>query len=190
MNGVVRCSWAKEGVLRPYHDLEWGVPLFDEQKLFELLILEGCQAGLSWETVLKRRETYRLAYEGFNPANIARYGEKEEARLLSDPGIIRNHAKVRMSVANARAVLNLWEAGRTLSGLLWSFVDGAPLQPSFTAAQGWPATTPVSDGMSRELKRLGFSFVGSTICYALMQSAGLTNDHSVECFRHGELSGR
>lgn len=186
--GLVRCSWAKEGALRSYHDAEWGVPLFDERKLFELLILEGCQAGLSWETILKRRENYRGAYAGFDPATVAAFCEADRERLLADAGIIRNRAKIRASIENARAVVKLWESGRTLSDFLWSFVDFAPLQPNLTAAGGWPATTPVSDRMSKELRRLGFSFVGSTICYALMQSAGLTNDHAVECFRHRELA--
>jgi len=184
---IIRCSWAKEGPLGEYHDSEWGVPLFEENKLFELLVLEGCQAGLTWLTILKRRENYRKAYLGFDPALVAAFGDKEESRLLLDPGIIRNRAKIRASIANARALLELHERGETLSGLLWSFVGGRQLQPDLDSTRGWPTATPVSQEMSARLKKLGFSFVGPTICYALMQSAGLTNDHHLGCFRHAQL---
>lgn len=183
-----RCAWAKAGPLAYYHDAEWGRPLKDEGRLFELLLLEGCQAGLSWETVLKKRENYRKAFFGFDVERIAAFGDADKARLLADAGIIRNRAKIDAMIGNARATLALYERGTDLSTLLWDFVGGVPLQPNLTAAAGWPATTPLSGKISRELTALGYRFVGPTIIYALMQSAGLTNDHSVECFLHAELS--
>lgn len=184
-----RCSWARGEPLTGYHDAEWGVPLFDERKLFELLILEGAQAGLSWEIVLKRREGYRTAFLGFDPEKIAAFGSDKIEELLKDPGIIRNRLKVSAAIANARATLNLHVAGRSLSELLWGFVDGVPLQPNLKSGEGWPAQTELAVKISKELKRLGYRFVGPVIVYALMQSAGLTNDHHVDCFRHRELSG-
>lgn len=188
--GVVgRCSWARGEPLTGYHDREWGVPLRDERKLFELLILEGAQAGLSWETILKRREGYRDAFMDFDPQAVAGFGPEKIESLLQNPGIIRNRAKVNAAVGNARATLELYRAGRTLSELLWGYVDGVPLQPNLKAEDGWPAQTGLAVRISKDLKKLGFKFVGPVIVYALMQSAGLTNDHHVGCFRHRALSG-
>lgn len=186
---LVRCSWAAVGPLADYHDDEWGIPLTDEGRLFELLILEGCQAGLSWLQVLKRREGYRRAFLDFEVEKIAAFGEHDVERLMGDEGIIRNRAKINAAVKNARATLELWERGKSLREVLWSAVDHKPLQPNLRAGQGWPARTPESEKISKELTKLGFKFVGPVIIYALMQSAGLTNDHHVECFRHGPLSG-
>ena len=169
-----------------YHDEEWGVPERDERKLFELLTLEGAQAGLSWSTILRKREGYRAAFEGFDPARVARYDQRDVERLLADPGIVRNRLKVESTVANARAVLEL-DGG--LDELLWSFVGGSPKVNSFRALAEIPAETAESKAMSNDLKRRGFRFVGPTVCYAFMQAAGLVNDHTVNCFRYAELSG-
>ena len=190
-DGGRRCAWGDgpDPVYTAYHDLEWGVPVRDERRLFELLILEGAQAGLSWSTILHRREGYRRAYEGFDPAVIARYGEDESARLLADTGIVRNRAKVAASIGNARATLALHDAGTTLVAHLWSFVDGQPVVNRFTSLSQVPAQTGVSLAMSRDLIRRGFKFVGPTICYALMQSAGLVNDHELTCPRWAEVQG-
>ncbi len=185
-----RCAWCGEDPLyRAYHDLEWGVPSRDEVHLFEMLILEGAQAGLSWLTVLRKREGYRRAFAGFDLERIARFEDTDVVRLLADPGIIRNRLKVAATIANARALLDLHGRGQTLSGLLWGFVDGRPRQNTWASLAQVPASTPESDCLSRELKRLGFKFVGTTICYALMQAVGLVNDHTLDCFRHRELRG-
>lgn len=173
-----------------YHDEEWGVPVHDDRHLFELVVLEGAQAGLSWLTVLAKRDRYREVFAGFEPATVAAFGEAEVATLLGDPGIVRNRAKVEAAVAGARAVLALWDEGGTLDGLLWGFVDGEPVQNRWARLDEVPASTPASTAMSKDLKRRGFRFVGPTICYALMQSAGLVNDHLTTCFRHAELGGR
>ena len=170
-----------------YHDREWGVPSYDPQHLFEMLILEGAQAGLSWLTILRKRDGYRRAFEGFDATRIAAYGETEVARLLADPGIVRNRLKVNAAIGNARAFLEL-QAGEGLASLLWSFVDGRPVQNRWRKLEQVPASTSVSDAMSRELKRRGFRFVGSTICYAFMQSVGMVNDHLVSCPRYGEVA--
>ena len=172
---------------RAYHDLEWGVPVHDERHLFELLVLEGAQAGLSWSTILHKRDGYRRAFAGFDPTAVAALGADDVARLLADPGIVRNRAKVGAAIDNARAVLRLHETGASLAGCLWSFVDGRPLVNRFAAPGEIPAETDTSHAMSRELRRLGFRFVGPTICYALMQSAGLVNDHEVTCYRWAEV---
>jgi DNA-3-methyladenine glycosylase I len=166
-----------------YHDTEWGVPSHDPRHLFEMLILEGAQAGLSWLTILRKREGYRRAFHGFDVQRIARYDAADVARLLADPGIVRNRLKVASSIDNARAVLEL-EAGEGLTGLLWSFVEGEPIQNRWRGLEQVPASTPVSDAMSKELKRRGFRFVGSTICYAFMQAVGMVNDHLISCPRH------
>lgn len=187
----IRCHWAT-GVpdfYVHYHDHEWGVPCFDEAKMFEMLILEGAQAGLSWQTVLARREQYRRAFDGFDPERIARYDEAKIATLLAPgSGIIRNRLKVHAAVTNARALLALRERAarpeRALTDLFWSFVDGRPKQNAWRRREDVPATTPVSDALSRELRRLGFKFVGSTIVYAQMQACGLVNDHLVGCICH------
>jgi len=185
-----RCRWVApaEPIYVAYHDEEWGVPLTDERALFESMILDGAQAGLSWLTILKRREGYRRAFEGFDPERIARWGEAEVAARLADPGIIRNRAKVWSAVKNARAYLALREEGGTLAGLLWGFVGGVPRQNRRAALADLPAATDESRVMSKELARRGFSFVGPTICYAFMQAAGLVNDHTVDCFRHDEVA--
>jgi DNA-3-methyladenine glycosylase I len=186
-----RCPWARGGPLMvAYHDDEWGVPLHDERHLFELLVLEGAQAGLSWSTVLGKRERYRQVFAGFDPAAVAAFGDAEIEALLADPGIVRNRAKVGAAVGNARAVLGLWDGGESLDGLLWGFVGGRTRQNAWTRVEDLPPETAESRAMSRELKRRGFRFVGPTICYALMQSAGLVNDHLVTCFRYAELGGR
>jgi DNA-3-methyladenine glycosylase I len=180
-----RCPWCGTDPLYvAYHDDEWGVPLRDELRLFELLILEGAQAGLSWLTILRKRDGYRRAFDGFDPQRMARYGDADVARLLADPGIVRNNAKIRAAIGNARAMLALWDAGGTLSESLWQQVDGEPRRNAWSTIDEVPAATPESTAMSRELERLGFKFVGPTICYALMQSAGLVDDHLVHCFRH------
>ena len=181
-----RCPWGGGDALNlTYHDLEWGVPIHDDRRLFELLNLEGAQAGLAWITILRKREGYRRAFDGWDPQRIASYRPDEEARLLADPGIVRNHAKVRAAIGNARAYLGIDDFDR----YLWSFVDGAPIQNRWMQSGTVPAETDVSRAMSRDLKQRGFSFVGPTIVYAFMQSAGLVNDHLVSCFRHAELSG-
>jgi DNA-3-methyladenine glycosylase I len=185
-----RCPWCGSDPLYvAYHDEEWGVPVVDDRKLFEKLILEGAQAGLSWITVLRRRESYRRAFEGFDPVKLAAWGEDEVAARLADPGIIRNRLKVESAVSNARAWLEHFPGDGELAAFLWSFVDGAPVQNRPASLADLPAETPASRAMSRELKRRGFRFVGPTICYAFMQSMGMVNDHLVGCFRHAELAG-
>jgi DNA-3-methyladenine glycosylase I len=167
-----------------YHDEEWGVPLHDDRKLFELLILEGAQAGLSWNTVLNKREHYRRAFDKFNFETVAKYSAEDEARLLADAGIVRNRLKIGSAITNAQAVLAVCEEFGSFDIYIWGFVGASPKMNSFRELMELPATTAESDVMSKELKRRGFRFVGSTICYAFMQSAGLVNDHEVTCFRH------
>ncbi|HEX5827954.1 MAG TPA: DNA-3-methyladenine glycosylase I [Candidatus Limnocylindrales bacterium] len=184
-----RCAWGdtSDAAYRAYHDEEWGVPVRDERHLFELLILEGAQAGLAWSTILRKREGYRRAYAGFDPRIVAAFTPDEEARLLADAGIVRNRAKVAASIGNARAVLGLYDAGTTLVDHLWSFVDGVPLRNAWASLAEIPAETDVSRAMSKDLRARGFRFVGPTIVYALMQSAGLVNDHETRCFRYDEV---
>lgn len=183
-----RCPWARTSARElAYHDAEWGVPLRDERGLFELLVLEGAQAGLSWSTVLAKRERYRDRFEGFDPDRVARFDERRIETLLADPGLIRNRQKIRAAVANARACLELRDGAGGLAAFLWAFVDGHPIRNTWRFAEQVPARTPVSERMSVELRRCGFTFVGPTICYALMQSAGLVNDHLTSCFRHAEV---
>lgn len=182
---TARCPWCGSDPLYvAYHDQEWGVPCHDERRLFEFLILEGAQAGLSWLTILRKRENYRRAFDEFDPQKIAHYGDADVARLLGDAGIVRNRLKVAAAIANARALLQLYEAGGTLDALLWSFTDGQPLINQFRSLAEVPAETPASRAMSKELARRGFKFVGPTICYATMQSLGLVNDHLVTCPQH------
>jgi DNA-3-methyladenine glycosylase I len=182
-----RCAWGTSDPLYlAYHDTEWGVPIHDDRRLFELLNLEGAQAGLAWITILRKREGYRHAFDGWDPERIAAYGPEDEARLLADPGIVRNRAKVRAAIGNARAFLAIDDFDR----YLWSFVDRAPIVNRSSSLHEIPAETDASRAMSRDLKRRGFSFVGPTIVYAFMQSAGLVNDHLLTCFRHSELSTR
>ena len=167
-----------------YHDEDWGVPLHDDRRLFELLTLEGAQAGLSWETILRRREAYRRAFDGFDVERIAAYADEDAGRLLADPGIIRNRAKIAATIGNARAVLELQREGTSFDAYVWSFVDGRTLDHRCQTLGDVPARTPESEAMSKALLKRGFRFVGPTICYAFMQSAGLVNDHLVTCFRH------
>jgi DNA-3-methyladenine glycosylase I len=183
-----RCWWCGEDELyQDYHDLEWGVPVHDDRLLFEFLCLEGAQAGLSWITILRKRENYRRVFDNFDAGKIAGYQDEKIAALLQDPGIVRNRLKVNGFVKNARALLELQEQGMTLDEYLWNFVDGEPLQNDRQTIDQVPANTDISDAMSKDLKKRGFTFVGSTICYAFMQAAGLVNDHTVDCFRHPEL---
>jgi DNA-3-methyladenine glycosylase I len=185
----VRCEWAPEGdpLYVAYHDEEWGVPSREERHLYEMLTLEGAQAGLSWATILRKRQGYREAFEGFDPERVARFGARDVDRLLSDPRIVRNRLKVESTVANARAVLALREAGESLAGLLWGFVGGEPRRNRWRRLADLPAETDESRAMSRELKRRGFRFVGPTVCYSLMQATGMVNDHVTACFRHAEV---
>jgi DNA-3-methyladenine glycosylase I len=184
-----RCAWVTDDPLYlAYHDREWGMPCRDDRALFELLLLEGTQAGLSWLTVLRKRENYRRLFDGFEPERIARYDEARIAVLLTDPGIIRNRRKVQAAVTNARAFLELQRESGSFSRWLWRFVQDRPLQNHWPTLADVPATTPVSDALSRALKQRGFQFVGSTICYAFMQAAGLVNDHTQDCFRYQPAS--
>lgn len=181
-----RCGWVQGGqaVDVAYHDHEWGVPVHDEQRWFEFLILEGAQAGLSWSTILRKREHYRQVYEGFDPARVARFDADRQAQLLQDAGIVRNRLKVAASVINAQRFLAVQDEFGSFDAYIWRFVDGSPLQPGRASPAEIPARTPESDALSKDLRKRGFKFVGSTICYALMQAAGLVNDHQTDCFRH------
>jgi len=183
-----RCPWC-EGfdLYREYHDQEWGVPLYNDRALFELLILEGAQAGLSWSTVLKKREHYRKVFDGFVPDLVANYDDEKVAALLTDPGIIRNRAKVAATIQNARSFLTLTGGGQSFSEFVWEFVGGAPIQNVWNTLAEVPAKTVQSDAMSKALARAGFKFVGSTICYAFMQASGMVNDHLVSCPRHAAV---
>ena len=173
-----------------YHDREWGVPVRDDRNLFEFLILEGAQAGLSWQTVLNKRESYRRAFHEFDAKRIARYGAKDVARLLGDPGIIRNRLKVAATISNAQAYLRILNETGSFSDYLWHFVGGKPMQNRITSMKSIPVSTPESDAMSKALKKQGFRFVGSTTCYAFMQATGMVNDHTVDCFRYKALHGK
>ena len=185
---VVRCAWCGDDPLYvAYHDDEWGVPSYDDAHLFEMLILEGAQAGLSWLTILRKRENYRRAFDGFSPGRMARYGEAKVQALLADAGIVRNRLKVQAAIDNARAFLKVRESHGSFARFIWAFVDGVPRRNAWRSTADLPASTPESDRMSVELKRLGFRFVGSTICYAFMQSVGLVNDHVVDCFRYRQV---
>jgi DNA-3-methyladenine glycosylase I len=180
----VRCRWASNEWNIPYHDEEWGVPVHDERVLFEFLILEGAQAGLSWDTILKKRARYREVFDGFDPEKVASYGTRKKKALLADAGIIRNRLKVDASVSNARAFLQVQKEFGTFDKYIWQFVGGKPKQNRWKVGQRVPATTKESDKMSKDLTKRGFRFVGSTICYAFMQAVGMVNDHSVDCFRY------
>jgi DNA-3-methyladenine glycosylase I len=186
--GIVRCHWAKNELNIRYHDEEWGVPVHDERKWFELLILEGAQAGLSWDTVLRKRARYREVFDGFDPEKVARYGAKKVRALLADPGIIRNRMKIQAAIGNARLFLKVQEEFGTFDAYIWRFVDGHPKQNAWKAHGKVPARTPGSDALSKELQKRGFRFVGSTICYALMQATGMVNDHVSQCFRYSQLA--
>jgi DNA-3-methyladenine glycosylase I len=186
---TVRCAWGDtpDPAYRAYHDEEWGVPIRDERQLFELLVLEGAQAGLAWSTILRKRDGYRRAFADFDVSTVAAFGDADAERLLADPGIVRNRAKVAAAIGNARATVALYDAGTTLVDHLWSFVDGQPVINRFTSLAEIPAETDASRAMSKDLRARGFKFVGPTICYALMQSAGLVNDHETRCFRWAEV---
>lgn len=186
---MIRCRWCgSDPQYVAYHDLEWGVPLHDDRRLFEFLILEGAQAGLSWITILKRREGYRRAFADFDPAVVAGFDESRQAGLLNDSGIIRNRLKIASAVSNARLFLKVQEEFGSFDRYLWGFVGGIPVQNSWATHAEIPASTPLSDLISKDLKKRGFRFVGSTICYALMQAVGMVNDHTTDCFRWKELS--
>ncbi|HET6724807.1 MAG TPA: DNA-3-methyladenine glycosylase I [Gammaproteobacteria bacterium] len=189
---ISRCRWALAGdpAYLDYHDSEWGVPVHDEHRLYEFLILEGAQAGLSWATILHKREGYRVAFAGFDPARVARFDAHRIERLLADPTIVRNRLKVAAAVSNARAFLDVQERHGGFAPFLWSYVEGRPIQNAWTGHEDVPARTALSDRLSKDLKKLGFKFVGSTICYSLMQAVGLVNDHVTSCFRHRELAKR
>ncbi len=183
-----RCGWAGEDPLYiDYHDREWGVPVHDDRTLFEFLILEGAQAGLAWITILRKREGYRRLFDGFDPERVARYSERKLEQLLADPGIVRNRLKVASAVTNARIFLELQQEHGSFDSWLWGFVDGRSKKNAWKSLAQIPATTPESDRLSKELKRRGFKFVGSTICYAYMQAVGMVNDHTVDCFRYSEV---
>jgi len=183
-----RCAWAgSDALYQKYHDTEWGVPMHDDQRLFEFLILEGAQAGLSWITILRKRENYRAAFDNFDAARIAHYGANKIESLLQDAGIVRNRLKLEAAVVNAQKFLEVQETCGSFDAFLWQFVEGKTRQNAWRSLADVPASTPASDAMSRELKRRGFKFVGTTICYALMQATGMVNDHTVNCFRYKEL---
>jgi DNA-3-methyladenine glycosylase I len=182
-----RCPWAATEPNITYHDVEWGVPVHDDRLLFEFLILEGAQAGLSWTTILNKRDNYRKAFNGFRPEKIARYGARDVKRLLGDAGIVRNRLKIVATIENAKTFLTVRKEFGTFDAYLWSFVGGKPIQNRWQRTANVPARTAESDAMSRDLQRRGFKFVGSTICYALMQATGMVNDHLVTCPRHAEL---
>jgi len=184
-----RCFWCGTDPLYVrYHDDEWGVPLHDDRRLFELLILEGAQAGLNWLTILRKREHYRVAFDDFDPERIARYDAAQVARLLADPGIVRNRLKIQAAIRNAQGYLAVQQQFGRFSAFLWRYVDGQPRQNAWPTLAEVPVRTSEAEAMSRDLKRLGFTFVGPTICYAFMQAVGMVNDHTISCFRHRELS--
>ena len=190
-NNLIRCGWcSSDPNYVAYHDREWGVPLHDDQRLFEMLILEGAQAGLSWLTILKKRENYRRAYANFDIATVAAFGASDSERLLQDSGIVRNRLKVAASINNARAVLQIQEEFGSFDAFLWRFVDGIPRQNSGRTLAELPARSAESDRLSKELLARGCKFVGSTICYSLMQAIGMVNDHTIDCFRYRECGGR
>jgi DNA-3-methyladenine glycosylase I len=187
-DAVRRCHWASNDLLILYHDQEWGTPLHDDQRLFEFLILEGAQAGLSWDTILKKRENYRAAFDRFDPLVVSRYDRRKVRELLANSGIVRNRLKIDSAIGNAQAFLQVQKEFGRFDAYIWQFVGGEARQNAWRASQQLPARTPQSDAMSIDLKRRGFNFVGSTICYAFMQAVGMINDHLVDCFRYAELN--
>ncbi len=182
-----RCDWAKNDLAVEYHDKEWGVPLHDDRRLFEFLILEGAQAGLSWDTILAKRENYRAAFDNFDAAKIAAYDERKLIELMNNAGIVRNRLKIASTVQNAKAYLEVVEEFVSFDSFIWQFVGGKPIVNSWEMLKEVPAKTAVSDVMSKDLKKRGFNFVGSTICYAFMQATGMVNDHLISCFRYQEI---
>jgi DNA-3-methyladenine glycosylase I len=179
----IRCKWASSGLAIPYHDEEWGVPQHDDRILFEFLILEGAQAGLSWDTILKKRENYRAAFHGFDVHRVAKYSERDVTRLLNDSGIVRNRLKIASAIGNAKMFLDVQKEYGSFDRYIWKFVGGKPRVNGWQRHEQLPASTPDSDAMSRDLKKRGFRFVGTTICYAFMQATGMVNDHTTDCFR-------
>jgi DNA-3-methyladenine glycosylase I len=190
MPNVTRCGWARSEPNISYHDAEWGVPLHDDRGLFEFLILEGAQAGLSWETILKKRDNYREAFDGFDAGRVARYTPKKVERLMANPGIVRNRLKIESAISNARVFLDVQKEAGSFDAYIWGFVGGKPRVNTVRGMGDVPASTSESDAMSKDLKKRGFRFVGTTICYAFMQATGMVNDHAVDCFRYREVGGR
>jgi DNA-3-methyladenine glycosylase I len=190
MTGTVRCAWGESGneAYRRYHDEEWGVPVRDDRLLFEFLVLESAQAGLSWSTILNKRDGYARAFAGFDPARVARFNRRSVERLVGDAGIVRNRLKIESAIGNARCFLSVQEACGSFSDYLWGFVDGRPVQNRWRSQARVPASTPLSDRISKDLKERGFRFVGSTIVYAYLQAVGVVNDHIASCFRHAECA--
>ena len=187
---MTRCAWATNDLAIAYHDREWGVPQHDDQRLFEFLILEGAQAGLSWNTILKKRDHYRQVFDQFDPSIVAHYDERKITALLDDPGIVRNRLKIHSAIRNAHAFLAVQREVGRFDTYIWRFVGGEPRQNRWSSHYDVPSVTPEAEAMSKDLKRRGFNFVGPTICYALMQAIGMVNDHTIDCFRHVELSSR
>ena len=183
-----RCAWAATPLGIAYHDAEWGVPLHDDRRLFEFVVLEGAQAGLSWELILQKRDAYRAAFDGFDPEIVAAYNDAKVAELLANPGIVRNRLKVAAAIGNARAFLEAQQEFGSFDAYIWGFVGGAPVRNAWRSLADVPASTPTSEAMSRQLRRRGFRFVGPTICYAFMQATGMVNDHTVDCFRYEEIA--
>jgi len=188
MKPIRRCAWATTELMIPYHDEEWGVPQHDDQLLFEFLVLEGAQAGLSWSTILAKRGAYRKAFSSFNPQKVAKYGPDKVSQLLTNPGIVRNRMKIESAVRNARAFLAVQKEFGSFDGYIWQFVGGRPMVNRWRSMSQLPAQTPESVRMSKDLLKRGFSFVGPTVCYAFMQAVGMVNDHLVSCFRYSEIS--
>lgn len=188
-SAVRRCHWASNDWNIPYHDEEWGVPVHDDRVLFEFLILEGAQAGLSWDTILRKRARYREVFDNFDPARVSRYDAKKVRELLKDPGIVRNRLKIAATISNARAFLAVQKEFGSFDAYIWRFVGGKPKRHDWAAHKKVPAKTPESDAMSKDLKKRGFRFVGSTICYAFMQAVGMVNDHLTDCFRYKAVDG-
>lgn len=190
MEEKTRCSWPGDiPIYVDYHDNEWGRPTHDDRELFELLVLEGAQAGLSWLTILKKREAYREAFDGFDPVRVARYGEAKAEELMANAGIVRNRLKINAAITNAKLFLDVIEEFGSFDAFIWGYVDGIPIVNQWGVQEEVPATTPLSDRISKDLKKRGFKFVGPTIVYAYMQSIGMVNDHVVDCFVHGEIEG-
>lgn len=187
MRSISRCTWASNDLNIPYHDAEWGVPLHDDRALFEFLVLEGAQAGLSWDTILRKRENYRKAFDNFEPAKVARYSEAKCAKLLQNEGIIRNRLKIASAVRNAKAFLAVQKEFGSFDAYIWAFIGGKPVVNKWKNVGDVPAKTEISDAISKDLKKRGFNFVGSTIMYAFMQATGMVNDHLTTCFRHREV---
>ena len=185
---MTRCPWARDELARRYHDEEWGVPLHDEHRLFEFIVLEGAQAGLSWDTILRKRDNYRAAFDNFDPQKIARYDQRRIGQLLKNPGIVRNRLKIASSVQNAGAFLNIKREFGSFDTYIWGFVGGAQKRNAWKGLKEVPAETPESLAMSKDLRKRGFNFVGSTICYAFMQAVGMVNDHLVDCYRYSQIA--